>query len=389
MTSSTNPKVVIIGGGTGGVIAANILGRKVGKKASITLISERENILYEPDNLFRIFDKKGISKQFKSLFKVVNKKRVQIEIDTVVKVDPESQKILTKEGKMYSYDYLVIASGARYVYDRVPGYEEAAYHYHTPGAALKLRDALQEFEGGDIITGVSDLPFKCPVATMEFTLMAHHFFKRKKMLDKVRIHYLSPLASAFSIEKVSDKIEQAFEKNEIELHTFFNTDTIDPEKQIVYSLEGEEMRYDLLVMVPPHMGQDYVIASGLGDDDGWLPVDRYTLEHEKYNNIYGCGDATDLPVSKSGSAAHHTSKIIAKRIIRRIKGKKAKKKYKGQVQCFLMTSLTSSMFLAFSYTRQPRRIGLWRVFGRPLYLFKKIFPFFFFNSRFGVLSGRV
>jgi sulfide:quinone oxidoreductase len=390
LTTDAKSEIVIIGGGVGGVIASNVLARKIGKnKASITLISDRENILYETDNLFRLFDEKGIERQFKPLSKVTSKKKVQLEIDSVVRVDPEGQIVYTKGGKEFSYDYLVIASGAKYAYDRVPGYEEAAYHYHTPEAALELRKALREFKGGDIVTGVSDLPYKCPVATLEFALMAHHYFKKRKMLDKVQIHYLSPLASAFSIEKVSDKIEKVFEKKEIELHTFFNTDTIDPEKQLVHSLEGEEIHYDLLVMVPPHMGQDFILKSSLGDEDGWLPVDRFTLEHQKYDNIYGCGDATDLPVSKSGSAAHHTAKIVAKRILRRMKRKEPKKKYEGHVQCFLMTSLTSSMFLDFSYKRYPRRMGLWGIFGRPLYFFKKRFPFFFFNSKFGILSGRV
>jgi sulfide:quinone oxidoreductase len=396
LTSEAKPKIVIIGGGTGGVIAGNILGRKAGKKAGITLISERENILYEPDNLFRVFDKKGIDKQFKPLAKVLNK-RIEVVIDSVVKVDPQTQMVFTKEGKEFPYDYLLIASGAKYAYDRVPGYEEAAYHYHSPEAALKLREALAEFTEKakhsekplDIVTGVSDLPYKCPVATLEFAFMTHHYFKKKKLLDKVRIHYLSPLASAFSIERVSNKVEKRFEKQGIELHTFFNVETIDPEKKIVESLEGDEISYDLLVLVPPHMGQDYVLESGLGDDDGWVPVDRYTLEHKDYDNIYAFGDASDLPVSKSGSAAHHTAKIAAKRIIRRIKSKEPKKKYGGEVQCFLMTSLTSSMFLDFSYKRQPRRIGLWGIFGKPLYIFKRTFPIFFFNSRFGVLSGRV
>lgn len=386
-------RIVIIGGGTAGVIAGNVFGRKVGKQASITLISKRESILYEPDNLFRLFDKKGIEKQFKSLAKVLNRE-VQIIIDTVVKVDPQNQIVFTKNGKKFPYNYLLIASGAKYSYDRVPGYNEAVYHFYSPEAALKLREALEEFaERGrcsedplDIVTGPSDLPYKCPVATLEFAFMAQHYFKKKKLLKKVRINYLSPLASAFSIERVNKKVEKRFEKQGIKLHTFFNVESIDPKKKIVYSLEGDEISYDLLVLAPPHIGQDYVTESGLGDDDSWAPIDRFTLEHKDYDNIYAIGDASDLPVSKSGSAAHHSARIAAKRVISRLKGKKPKKKYNGEVQCFLMTSLNSSLFLDFSYTHQPRRIFLWDIFSRPFYLFKKHFSYFYFKL---VLSGRV
>lgn len=385
MDSNPEPQIVIIGGGTAGVIAANVLGRKIGNSTSITLVSAKENILYEPDNLFRIFDKKGIEKQFRSLYKTVNKP-VRIVIDSVTKVDPKTQVVYTKDGGELPYDYLLVASGARYVYDRVPGYKETAYHYHSPEAALQLREVLENFEGGDLVIGVSDLPFKCPVAPLEFTLMAHDYFKKRGMLDKVRMHYLSPMSSAYSIESVSEIIEKKFEEQGIELHTFFNTESIDPEKRVVYSLEDEELSFDLLVMAPPHMGQDFVIESGIGDQDGWVPADRYTLEHPEYNNIYSLGDATDLAVSKSGSVAHHSAKVVCQNIISRINGQIPTKKFNGHTTCFLMTSLSTSLILDFSYYRQPHPIGLMDIVSRPLMLMKKIFPFFFFRV---VLTGLV
>jgi sulfide:quinone oxidoreductase len=385
MCSNTKPQIIIIGGGTAGVIASNVLGRKIGNTTTITLVSEMEDILYEPDNLFRVFDKKGIERQFRSLVKVVNK-RVRIVIDSVTKVDPKTQVVYTKDGQELPYDYLLIASGAQYVYDRIPGYKEAAHHYHSPEAALQLRQAFENFEGGDIVTGVSDLPFKCPVAPLEFTLMACDYFKKRKMLDKVRIHYISSMSSAYSVENVSNIIEKKFEEQGIELYSFFNTESIDPEKRVVYSIEDEELSFDLLVMAPPHMGQDFVIDSGLGDQDGWVPVDRYTLEHLEYNNIYSIGDATDLPVSKSGSVAHHTARVVSQRIISQINDQIPKKTFNGHTTCFLMTSLSTSLILDFSYHRQPHPIGLLDILSRPLMLIKKIFPFFFFRI---VLTGLV
>lgn len=383
MYSNTKPQIIIIGGGTAGVIAANILGRKVGNTTTITLVSDKENVLYEPENLFRIFDMKGIERQSRPLYKVVNR-RVRIVIDTVTKVDPKTKIVSTKDGKEVPYDYLVIASGAQYVYDRVPGYKETAYHYHSPEAALQLGEVLKNFEGGDIVIGISDLPFKCPVANLEFTFMVHDYFKKRGMLDKVHIHYLSPMISAYSIDIVSNMVEKRFEEQGIELHTFFNTESIDPEKRVVYSMEDEEVSFDLLVMIPPHMGQDFVIESGLGDQDGWVPADRYTLEHPEYNNIYSLGDATDLAVSKSGSVAHHSAKVVCQNIISRLKGHLPEKKFDGHTRCFLVTSLSTSLLLDFTYYRQPYRIGLMDIFSRPLMLFKKIFPFFFFRL---VLTG--
>lgn len=327
-----------------------------------------------------------------SQYKLVRKKvskRVDVQVDSVTTVDPQNREVRTESGMSYHYDYLVIASGARYVPDKVDGYAEAAHHFHNGPATLKLREELKNFEGGNIVMGIADLPFKCPVSPLEFVFMAHHYFKKRKMLDKVKIHLTSPLPRAFSIEKVSNKVQKMFDKMGVEVHTFFNTEEIYPEEKYVESMEGDELNYDLLVMVPPHMGQQFVIDSGLAEDsDGWLPVDRETLQHDKYPNIYGVGDCTNLPVSKAGAAAHHQAKKLAVNIANLTKGKAAKKKYGGEVQCFLMTGLNQSLFLDFSYKHPPRSLFLvnfWPI-KKFWYVAKKLFKPIHFTL---VLKGRI
>ena len=379
--------VVIIGGGTGGIIVANILGRKVGKQANITLISAKDKVYYEPDNLFRLFDDKPLESQYKEIRKEVNK-RVKIEIKKVTKIDPIKQEVYTETNDTYHYDYLVLATGAAYDYDAIPGYKEAAHNFHDAEATLKLRQALREFKGGDLVMGIADIPFKCPVSPLEFVFMAYHYFKKRKMLDKVKFHITSPLPRVFSIENISNKVTKKYEKMNVEIHTFFNTEEIDPKRKVVISMEGDEIPYDLLVMVPPHKGQQFLIDSGndLTDDDGWVPVDRETLQHDKYKNIWAVGDCTNLPVSKAGAAAHHQAKIVAPNIAALVKGKTPKKHYDGAVQCFLMTSLSSSIFLDFSYKHPPRRYGLIEFFGKGFYVMKKLFKPLYFKV---VLTGRV
>ena len=383
-------KIVIIGGGTGGSVVANRLARKVGKLASITVLTANEKVYYEPDNLFRLFDKKDMNSQFKSVRKVINKK-VKVKYEIVTRIDPELKVINTQSGAEYTYDYLVIAIGAEYDFDALPGYKEGAYNFHYGPDVLKLREALQSFEGGDLVMGIADIPFKCPVSPLEFVFMAHDFFKRKKMLDKVKIHLTSPLPRAFSIENVSDKAQKKYDKYGIHVHTFFNTESIDPDRQIVESLEGEELSYDLLGMVPPHKGPDLLKDSGLADDDSWLPVDRETLIHDHYSNIWGIGDCTNLPVSKAGAAAHHQGKIVANNIANLVKRKSGNKKYNGEVQCFLMTGLSTSIFLDFNYSHPPRGIllrdgGIFFFMRKGWYFAKKLFKPMYFKV---VLAGRV
>ena len=133
-----------------------------------------------------------------------------------------------------------------------------------------------------------------------------------------------PIGRAFTIESVSEMATPILEEKGIELHTFFNVEAIDPERKVVESLEGEELGYDLLILVPPHKGQQFLMDSGLAPaPGGWLPTDRHTLLVGDRPNVYALGDATDLPLSKAGSTAHFEAPVVAERIARRDRGPRA------------------------------------------------------------------
>ena len=392
--SLTKSKVVILGGGTGGVIVANLLGRKAKKQAEVTLVSKQENVFYEADLPYRIFDKKSLKSQYKPVRKVVNK-NVNVLLEEVVGLDVETKSVSFKNGNSILYDYLVIATGARYDFDSVPGYKEGAKHYYNEEGIHELRKALDEFvENGtdgevrNVVVGIADLPFKCPVAPLEGVFMMEHFLRRKKLRKTTNLHYLSPIGGAFSIEQANVHIEKKFAKKNIKLHTFFNTETVHTDKKVVESLEGDEIEYDLLLMVPPHTGQKYLQGSPIADESGWVNVNTKTLQHEDYPNIFACGDAANLPVSKAGSSAHYQAMAVAHNLLDILKGKidisQAKEKYNGHATCLVMTSLTSAMFFDFNYNRPP--FGLGYISNRLFYYFKKYQRFLYF---YGFLSGRM
>ena len=104
------------------------------------------------------------------------------------------------------------------------------------------------------------------------------------------------------------------EEKGIELHTFFNVETIDASRRVIGSLEGEELAYDLLILVPPHRGAQLVIDSGIAPGAGWLPTDPQTLAVKGRDDIWALGDATDLPLSKAGSTAHFEAPVVAERV---------------------------------------------------------------------------
>jgi sulfide:quinone oxidoreductase len=143
------------------------------------------------------------------------------------------------------------------------------------------------------------------------------------------------------------------ERRGIGLTTFFNVEAVDPSAGVVESLEGEKAEYDLLVLVPPHRGQSLIDASGLGERSGWLPTDRATLQVAEHERIFAMGDATDLPISKSGSTAHFEAPVVASRIASLVRGTAPKANYGGRVMCFLETGNRRATALRFDYEHPP------------------------------------
>jgi len=177
--------------------------------------------------------------------------------------------------------------------------------------------------------------------------------QRRGIRDRSTVTLLSPLNRAFTIESASKLVQPIMEKRGIELVTFFNVESVDPSAGIVTSLEDEKTEYDLLVLVPPHRGQRVIEQSGLGGTGGWIPTDPTTLQHVDHANVFAIGDATDLPISKSGSTAHFQAPVVASRIASLVKGTAPKESYGGRVMCFLETGGGKSTALRFDYEHPP------------------------------------
>lgn len=348
-------RVVILGGGVGGTLLANVLARKLKRsEVDITVIDQTGKHVYQPGWLYLPFGEESPKNLVKSERSLLNR-AVQLVTADAQRIDTEQQRVELADGAVVPYDTLVIATGSRIAPDAVPGFAEGAHHFYSEEAALALQTALESFEGGKLVIGVADIPYKCPPAPLEFAFKVEDLLNKRGIRDKTQILYLSPINRVFTIESVSEFATPMLEERGIEYGTFFNTESIDPEKRIVSSLEGSEVEYDLLVMVPPHRGAQIVMNSGLGDAQGWLPTDRHTLQVKGHPDVYGIGDATDIPVSKSGSAAHFEAKVLAERLVERIRGGSDEEKhvYDGHVLCFLETGHGQASQLVFDFEHPP------------------------------------
>lgn len=365
-------EVVVLGGGVGGTICANLIAKRSGGRTHVSVVDATGTHLYQPGFLYVALGRERPEALERPEARLLHHD-VTLVVGRASKVDPATRKLQLESGRALSYDHLVLATGSRTVMDEVPGAEDA-HDFYTMEGAKRLFVALQAFEGGAIVIGVAGIPYKCPPAPVEFAFMLEDYLRARGIREKSQIKLLSPLNRAFTIEATSKLVQPILAERGIELTGFFNVESVDPVAKTVSSLEGETMDYDLLVLVPPHRGQKVIEDSGLGDVRGWVPVDKNTLKHTRFEGIWAIGDATDIPISKSGSVAHYEAPIAAAEIVAAIKGEAPPKHtYDGRVMCFLETGQGQATTIRFDYTHPPTSPRPGRIWHLGKALFNKTY----------------
>jgi len=355
-------RILILGGGVGGTLTANLLVRKLRRsidrgEVSITVVDATGQHVYQPGFMYIAMGGEraaNLSRPERSLLD----RHVKLVVGEVDRVDESSRVVTLADGLPIAYDQLVLATGARIVPEDIEHFDTEGHHFYSVEAATRLRRALDDFTGGRIVIGIAGMPYKCPPAPLEVAFLIESELRDRGLRDRSTIEFCSPIGRAFTIESVSDMATPILAEKGIELHTFFNVEAIDPARKVVQSLEGEELPYDLLVLVPPHKGQQFLIDSGLAPaPGGWLPTDRHTLLVAGRLNVYALGDATDLPLSKAGSTAHFEAPVVAERIAAAIQRRQPAGKhadYEGRVMCFFEIGDGKGTLLRFDYGHPPR-----------------------------------
>lgn len=349
-------RVVLLGGGVGGSMVSNQLARQLKSEilrgeVEITVINESDVHVYQPYFLYMAFDQSVPADAHRPERSVLNR-LVKLVVGHAERVDHEANAVVMGDGTKIAYDYLVIATGSRPAPETIPGLVEGGHIFYTEEGALKLRDALAEFKGGRIVVTVG-VPHKCPVAPVEFTLMVRDWLNTRGMQSS-EVFYTYPIGRLHSLEPVADWASGVFEQRNITSQVFFNAESIDPEKKTITSLEGDTVSYDLLVAIPPHMGQDVIKRSGIGDAGNWVPTDRYSLQMQGVDNVYVLGDATNLPISKAGSTAHFEADVVSSNLVNRLRGGRGSVRYDGKVFCFIEAGNDEATYIKFDYQHPPK-----------------------------------
>jgi sulfide:quinone oxidoreductase len=277
------------------------------------------------------------------------------EID---KIEPGSNRVLMKDGKVLGYDYLIIATGAKINPGETEGmlgdlWYKKIFDFYTIEGAVALANFFKHWEGGKLVVNITEMPIKCPVAPLEFVFLADWYFTERGIRDKVEIHFVTPLPGAFTKPKASSILGDFLDKKNIKLTTDFNIGRVDNENQKIISWDERDVQFDCLVTIPTNMGDEAIARSGMGDELNFIPTDKHTLLAEGYDNIFVIGDATNLPSSKAGSVAHFEADILLENFIDVIEGRKPRARFDGHANCFIESGFGKGILIDFNYDTEP------------------------------------
>ena len=312
-------QIVVLGGGSGGVVAAANLGRKLGERHDVILIDKRADHLFMPAFLFVMVGERRPPDITRSLGHLA-KHNVNFIQSEVMGIDPNRQQVELQNQKV-DYDYLVVSLGMQVRPDLVPGFAEASVHPWELDGAVRLRDTLETFKEGRVVVGVPLGPYRCPPAPYEAQWMLDSYFRKRGIRNRVQIEYFTRDAEpAGEHRNPLVWMDEESRRRNIKQHYEFIVRSIDPQAKEVWGLYGYKIPYDLLVMVPPHRPAQVLFDCGLAETETGVRVDYETLR-TKWENVYAIGDCADMPASKSGGVAHQEGDVLAHNLAAEITGK--------------------------------------------------------------------
>jgi sulfide:quinone oxidoreductase len=258
---------------------------------------------------------------------------VTLVLDEIVGIDPEKRQVKTKQAT-FAYDWLVIATGAGINPEEVEGmlgegWGTDIHNFYTLEGAMALYEKMKYFQKGRVVVNIAELPFKCPVAPLEFCFMADWYFDMHGVRNNIEIELVTPLPGAFTKPQASAMLGSLAEEKNVKVTPNFQISGVDAGRKVITSYDGREVAYDLLVAIPPNFGAQCIIDSDMGDPMGYVDTDNSTLQAKNFERVYVIGDAANVPTSKAGAVAHYEADVVAENLLREIDGQPPWPNYDG------------------------------------------------------------
>jgi sulfide:quinone oxidoreductase len=338
--------VVIVGGGIGGMIAANELRSKLPKEHRIVLIERNADHAFAPSFLWVMTGDRKPEKVRRPLAALLHA-GIDLVHASAETLDLQARQVVTTGGA-FRFDYLIIALGAELAPELVPGVAAGAHSFYTLDGAARLHEALRTFSGGRIGVVVAAMPYKCPGAPHEGAMLIQDYFRRRGLSNKVEVHLYTPEPQPMPVAgpELGKAVLQLLEAKRIQFHPEHKLVAVDPAAKSVKFEEGTSVNCDLVVVIPPHRAPRIVREGGLTNVGGWVPINPLTLE-TTHDAVFAIGDVAAIPIPgrwkpdvplmlpKAGVFAHVQAQVVASRVAAQVQGHKPDQTFCGDGYCML------------------------------------------------------
>ncbi|QHZ58832.1 NAD(P)/FAD-dependent oxidoreductase [Brevibacillus sp. NSP2.1] len=395
----TRYKLVIVGGGSAGItVAAQLLRKSRELAGQIAIVDDAAKHYYQP--LWTLAGAGVVSREVtvRDEAAVIPRGAIWVR-EAVTQFLPKDNAVMTASGNKLHYDYLVVAAGIQLDWDKVKGLKESIgkagvcsnYSYDYVASTW---ESIRQFQGGTAIFTQPNTPVRCGGAPQKIMYLADDYFRRSGVRSQSIVRFVSGASTIFGVQKYADALQKVVDRKQI--YTSFQHNLVEiraDQKQAVFenvnTRELVPMAYDMIHVVPPMSAPDFIKKSPLAAADGWLDVDKHTLQHTRFANVFGLGDCANLPTSKTGAAIRKQAPVVVQNLLSQINGKPDYRQYNGYTSCPLVTGYGKLILAEFDYEQIPRETFPFdqsRERRSMYWLKKELLPVMYWH---GMLKGRM
>lgn len=355
-------QIVILGGGTAGITVAARL-KRANKKLDIAIVEPSSDHYYQP--LWTLVGA-GIASRDESVRpeKRYIPKGVQWYQETVRAISASEQSVTLNSGNELSYDYLVAALGIQLDWDKVDQLPESlgkggvVSNYSFQHVEYTW-EVIRNFKGGDALFTAPGTPVKCGGAPQKVMYLAESAFRRQGVRDQSNVIFTSAGSVIFGVEKYRPVFQNIVDTRNIKTRFHLDLKALRPKSNeaIYEDTENDKevvLHYDMIHVVPPMSAPDVIKQSDIADEKGWVAVDKHTLQHDTFPNVFALGDNSNTPNGKTGAAVRKQAPVLVKNLLAHMNGKELSASYNGYSSCPVVTDYGKLVLAEFDYDSNPQ-----------------------------------